>query len=111
MTNNTKTLFSFENLQTELNQAGYNTYIMPVNPDNAVEQILVSTLANTNAEAKEESPVIQIMFVNDLLTASNMANENDTFILQFFVSLPFKTDKNQAQQMNQLLSVFSRLVP
>ena len=85
---------------TDLNNEGYNTYIMPVNSDNAVEQLLVSTLENTEAETQPESPVIQLMFVNDLLAASNMADAmNDTFILQFFVSLPLQFDKNKILEM------------
>lgn len=108
----TQNPFSFESLQTHLNNEGYNTYIMPVNSDNAVEQILVSTLENTGAETPPESPVIQIMFVNDLLRASNMAHAvNDTDLLQFFVSLPIQYNKDQLLEMFQLLSVFSRVVP
>jgi hypothetical protein len=109
---NKENSFTFDGLQMELNQAGYNTFILPVNADNAVEQLLVSTRENTESETQTDSPVVQLMFVNDLLTASKIpAPGNETDILQFFVSLPLQVDKSKMPDMYKLLSMFSRLVP
>jgi hypothetical protein len=105
MTNNPSS-FSFKKIEADLNKEGYNTYILPVNKENAVEQLLVSTMTES------EAPVIQIVFVNDLLAASGMVDAmNDTFILQFFAALPLQADKAKIGELYQLITVFSRVLP
>ncbi len=101
----------FEKIQTNLNQAGYDTYLMPKNDENAVEQLLISISEKTEEKSDVEH-VTQLMFVNDFLEASNIeTGKSDYLIAQFFTTLPFKLKQEKILELYQLLSVFNRIVP
>jgi hypothetical protein len=102
----TKSLF--DGIQTKLSEEGFNVQLIPVNENNPVEQCLVY-LGKDN-----DSPIIQMIFMNDMLKTSNFSSLNEnpkTDILQFFSPFQIEVKNERNLDVYNLLSVFSRIIP
>ncbi|MBC7472954.1 MAG: hypothetical protein H7263_01590 [Candidatus Sericytochromatia bacterium] len=96
----------FEKMQIEINKLNINCYVMPSSNENSIPQLLIATDVDIN-----NSPVIQLMFVDDLLQASDIKKDiNSAFIVQFFAPINLKIYKETIEAY-RILGIFNRVCP
>ena len=72
------------NFSSFLNEDGFAAQVYEPDGNNIIYQLLIPITPN-ECETEEETPLIQVMFVEDVLEVSGHITKeiNDTFILQF----------------------------
>ncbi len=100
------------NFSSFLNEDGFAAQVYEPDENNIIYQLLIPITPN-EGETEEETPLIQVMFVEDVLEVSGHITKeiNDTFIIQFFVPILINNQKFDINEMNIFLSYLNKLVP
>lgn len=115
-------LTPLERMEAVLTYVGYQTINIPVSADNIAERLLVTLdpldediEIDLDEEEKQEllknSPLIQIMFLDELV--QNPKEDQDKFTpstLQFYIALPFQIGADKLWESYRLLAIISQFV-
>lgn len=113
-------------IQAILDYVGYNTYLIPKGDENKIDNLYVSFKTDENIENddlninnindddewseddldSQELPLINLMFLNDISKESNDDLENDTYTLQFFISI---NNDNENVELDKLYEQFNNI--
>jgi hypothetical protein len=113
-------------IQAILDYVGYNTYLIPKGDENKIDNLYVSFKTDEDIETddlninnindddewseddldSQELPLINLMFLNDISKESNDDLENDTYTLQFFISI---NNDNENVELDKLYEQFNNI--
>lgn len=100
-----KSLELLVQIQNYLADKGMDSQVLPKNEENAVNQLLMAVVNDPN------TPVLQMMFVDDIFESSGAKSPVTSSILQFFVTIPFKIKEENILDVYKILAVLNRVVP
>lgn len=100
-----KSLELLNQIQKYLSEKGLDSQILQKNQDNSVNQLLMAIVNDP------KTPILQMMFVDDIFESSGTKSPVNSSILQFFVTIPFKVQDKLILDVYKILAVLNRVVP
>jgi hypothetical protein len=119
-------------IQAVLDYIGHRTYLLPPDNENRVEQLFVSletendldqelediehedaeiVTAEEEEATEEDVPLVHIVYLNDLARENEPEKiADDTFTLQFFVTLPVEIKAEHKSGLLELLAALNRFL-
>ena len=105
---------TIETIQDILSYHKYPSQFYPIQPDSPYRQLLVGPgryRISADSFDSDRQIVINVMFLNDVLLATQQQEYPHSDTLQFIINLPFKVPAEKLSSVLRVMTVFNNFIP